>query len=79
MGDGWNPRTNRLRISAPGLYEADYDSDSLIRVEVVDEDGPIERLTDVIAQGEELRRELPEMPDEDQLATSRRSSSPLVR
>jgi hypothetical protein len=44
-------------MSAPALYEADYDVDGVIRVEIAD-DGPVERVTDVIAQGAEVRRDL---------------------
>jgi hypothetical protein len=47
----------RVRMSAPALYEADYDVDGVIRVEIAD-DGPVERVTDVIAQGAEVRRDL---------------------
>ncbi|MGH8572029.1 MAG: hypothetical protein ACREX8_05570 [Gammaproteobacteria bacterium] len=47
----------RVRFSAPALYEGDYDVDGLIRVGFA-EDGPVERATDLIAEGEDLRRDL---------------------
>jgi hypothetical protein len=52
----------RMRISAPALYEKDYDTDALIRVEVAD-DGPVEKATDLIAQGVTIRDELDQMDD----------------
>jgi hypothetical protein len=52
----------RMRTSAPALYEKDYDTDAEIRVEVAD-DGPVERITDLIAEGAILRDRLEQMDD----------------
>jgi hypothetical protein len=48
----------RMRISASALYEADFDVDAIIRVELADQDGDVERVSDAIAAGEQLRRQL---------------------
>ena len=58
----------RMRISAPALYEKDYDTDAVIRVEVAD-DGPVEKITDVIAQAAPLRGRLRQLAERDQRIT----------
>jgi hypothetical protein len=55
----------RIRISAPALYEQDYDTDATIRVEV-GEDGPVEKITDVIAQAAPLRGRIRNLGERDQ-------------
>jgi hypothetical protein len=51
-----------MRISAPALYEKNYDTDAEIHVEVAD-DGPVERLTDLIAEGARIRDDMDQMND----------------
>jgi hypothetical protein len=58
----------RMRIRASALYEKDYDTDAEIRVEVAD-DGPVERVTDLIAEGAGIRDDMDEM-DESALRTA---------
>jgi hypothetical protein len=74
----------RLRISAPALYEKDYDTDAVIRVEIGD-DGPVEkdhrhdlprRGPARLAQGDE-RRPAPGCRNRLPLRGSRRGRRPL--
>jgi hypothetical protein len=55
--DGPGEYPIRMRISAPALYEKNYDTDAVIRVEVAD-DGHVEKATGAIAHGVELRERL---------------------